>query len=109
MGRSKGTFVAIGLVAVVGCSSPPPPQEPVLIADPPVGGTEGLASGAANTELQRAIQYIKNEKYADAKAHLEKALAEKPDLAEGNYYMGLAVEMLGDKKAAEEYYKKAIA
>lgn len=108
MGRSKRAFVAFGILAVVGCSSTPPPEEPVLTADPPVGGAEGMSTGAANSELQRAIAYIKNAKYEDAKTHLAAALAEKPDLAEASYYMGVANEMLGDKAAAETFYKKAL-
>ncbi len=108
MGRSKRAFVTLSIVAAVGCSSTPPPQDPVLTADPPVGGAEGLASGTVNTEVQRAIQYIKNSSFDEAKAHAEKALAEKPDHPEANFLMGVAVEHLGDKKAAEEWYKKAI-
>lgn len=110
MGRSLRTSIALGIlsIVVVGCSPPPPPEEPVLTADPPVGGAEGLAQGTANTELQRAIAYIKNSKFEDAKKHLEVALTEKPDHAEANFYMGVATEMLGDKKAAEGFYKKAI-
>lgn len=109
MERSMRMLVALGIVSLVACGPPPEPAPPVLTADPPVGGAEGLSSGTASTELQRAIAYIKNEKYEEAKTHLGKALAEKPDHAEANYYMGLSVDMLGDKKAAEVFYKKALA
>ena len=109
MGRSKRAFVAFGMLVIAGCSSTPPPEDPVLTADPPVGGAEGHASGVANTELQRAIAYIKNAKYDEAKTHLQAALAEKPEHAEANYYMGVTAEMLGDKAAAEASYKKALA
>ncbi|MEZ4298172.1 MAG: tetratricopeptide repeat protein [Polyangiaceae bacterium] len=103
-------FLAFTLLTMAaGCSPPPPPEDPVLTADPPAGGAEGLAASAANTELQRAIAYIKNEKFEEAKKHLEAALAERPDHAEANYYMGVTTEMLGDKKAAEGFYSKAIA
>ncbi|MFO0587585.1 MAG: tetratricopeptide repeat protein [Polyangiaceae bacterium] len=108
MGRSKRAFLSLGIVAAVGCSSTPPPQDPVLTADPPVGGAEGLSSGTANTEVQRAIQYVKNGSYAEAKEHAEKALAEKPDHPEATFLMGVAVEHLGDKKAAEDWYKKTL-
>jgi Tfp pilus assembly protein PilF len=99
----------LSIVAAVGCSSTPPPQDPVLTADPPVGGAEGMSSGTVNTEVQRAMAYIKNSKFDEAKTHAEAALAEKPDHPEANYLMGVAVEHLGDKKSAETYYKKAIA
>jgi tetratricopeptide (TPR) repeat protein len=109
MGRSKRTFVAFGVVLAVGCSpAPPEAKDPVLTADPPVGGAEGLSSGAANTEVQRAIAYIKNAKFEDAKKHLEAALAEKPDDSQANFYMGVTAEGLSDKKGAEGFYKKAI-
>jgi tetratricopeptide (TPR) repeat protein len=106
----KTTLIAFGFFTIaVGCTPSKPPEDPVLTADPPVGGAEGLSKGAANTELQRAIAYIKNSKFEDAKKHLEAALAEKPDSAEANFYMGVATEMLGDKKTAEGFYKKALA
>ncbi len=96
-------------MSAAACSAPPPPETPDLTADPPVGGAEGLSSSTLNTELQRAIAYIKNEKYEDAKKHLEAALKEKADHPEANYYMGLSNDMLGDKKAAEGFYKAALA
>ena len=108
MGRSKRAFLSLAIVAAVGCSSTPPPEDPVLTADPPVGGAEGLASGTVNTEVQRAIQYIQNGSYKEAKEHVEKALAEKPDHPEASFLMGVAVEHLGDKKGAEDWYKKAL-
>ena len=83
------------------------PQEP-LVADPPLGASEGAATGASGTELQRGIAYIKNEKYEEAKAHLEKALELKPDSAEASYYLALAKEKTGDRPGAEAAYRKAI-
>jgi tetratricopeptide (TPR) repeat protein len=109
MGHKVRTFLAFGVVLAVGCSPAPEPKDPILTADPPVGGAEGLSSGAANTEVQRAIAYIKNQKFDEAKKHLEAALAEKPDDTQANFYMGVTAEGLGDKKGAEGYYKKALA
>src|SRR5262245_8883979 len=109
MGRSKTTFVAFGvIVALWGCSPAPEAKDPALTADPPVGGAEGLSTGAANTELNRAIEYIKNSKFDEAKKHLEAALAEKPNDDQANFFMGVTMENLGDKKAAEASYKKAL-
>jgi tetratricopeptide (TPR) repeat protein len=110
MSRSKKTLIAFGMLSILaGCTPTPPPKDPVLTADPPVGGAEGLAAGTATTELDRAVAYIKNSKFDEAKKHLEAALAEKPDHAEANFYMGVTSEMLGDAKAAEGFYKKALA
>lgn len=109
MDRSLKGFVALSFVAFAACGPPPPPEDPVLTADPPVGGAEGLSKSTVNTEIERAVAYIKNEKFDSAKEHLGKALAEQPDHPEANYYMGLSLDMLGDKKAAETFYKKALA
>lgn len=102
------TWIALGMLSVVGCTPPPPPEDPVLTADPPAGGAEGLSKGALDTELQRGIAYIKSSKFAEAKTHLEAALKEQPNNAEANFYMGVTTEMLGDKKAAEGFYKNAL-
>lgn len=109
MGRSKRAFLSLVIAAAWGCSSTPQAQDPVLTADPPVGGAEGLASGTANTEMQRAMEYITNQKYEDAKTHLEAALAEKPDHPRANYLMAVTVQALGDKAAAETFFKKSLA
>lgn len=108
MDRSFVGLIALCMLSSAACGPPPPPEDPVLTADPPVGGAEGLSASTVATEVERAIAYIKNEKFEDAKTHLEKALTEKPEHAEANYYMGLSLDMLGDKKAAEGFYKKAL-
>lgn len=109
MGRSKRAFLSLVVAAAWGCSSTPQAQDPVLTADPPVGGAEGLASGTANTEVQRATEYITNQKFEEAKKHLEAALAEKPDHPRANYLMAVTVQALGDKAGAETYFKKSLA
>lgn len=100
---------ALGIAALIGCSSTPPPEEPVLTADPPVGSPEALSDSKVQTEVERAVQYIKNKDFAEAKKHLESALAEQPDHASANHYMGIVNDMLGDKQAAEKHYKMALA
>ncbi|HSN97405.1 MAG TPA: tetratricopeptide repeat protein [Candidatus Nanopelagicales bacterium] len=97
---------ALGLAA---CGAPQQaPTEDPLVADPPAGAEEGAASGAADGELQRGIAYIKNEKYAEAKPHLVKALELKPDSAEAAYYLGVVSEGTGDRQGAEQAYQRAL-
>jgi tetratricopeptide (TPR) repeat protein len=86
-------------------SAPPKPAE--LDADPPLSNAP--SSGPATTEVQRAAAFIKNEKWDEAKSHLDQALAAQPNDAQGNYYMGVVKEKLGDRDGATENYKKAIA
>lgn len=106
--RSRATTLAALALALAACGAPqPPPAEP-LVADPPLGAEEGAASGAADSDLQRGVAFIKNEKWAEAKAHLEKALAAKPENAEAAYYLGLASEKLGDREGAEKAYRQAL-
>jgi Flp pilus assembly protein TadD len=96
-------------VAVAACGgSEPPPRDPDLVADPPMGGAEGPAEGAAVTDFQRAEAYIKNERWADAKTYLERSLAVQPKNAQAQYYMGLVREKEGDTAGAEKSYKAAL-
>lgn len=107
-GRGAAWVIAAGL-SLSACGGPQQeaPREP-LVADPPVGSSEGAAAGAAGTELQRGIAYIKNEKYEEAKAHLDNALELKPDNAEAAYYLALVREKTGDRPGAEAAYRKAL-
>lgn len=103
-------IVAIGLAPLAvfagGCASAPPPAPTELSADPPL---DGANAGRAESELQRAVAFIKNEKWAEAKAHIDVALADRPDDADANYYLGVVSEGLQDTAAAEAAYRKAIA
>lgn len=88
----------------------PPPRDATLTADPPLApsGAPQADDGAATTEVQRGIAFIKLEKYVDAKAHLEIAMSTRPT-AEGAFYLGVAREKTGDRKGAEDAYKRAFA
>ena len=72
---------------------------PVLFLD--------LDDGAAATELQRGVAYIKNDKFPEAKGHLEKSV-ELKKTSEAEYYLGVTLEKLGDKPGAEAAYKEAL-
>lgn len=109
--RGSGSVIGLAL-ALAACGAPQQQESPddvsMLEADPPAGAAQGAATGAAATELQRGVAYIKNEKFEDAKAHLEKALEAAPDSAEAAFYLGVAREGTGDRKGAEEAYKRAL-
>ncbi|AUX22341.1 hypothetical protein SOCEGT47_028420 [Sorangium cellulosum] len=102
----------VSIVALAACAAAcggaqEPPRE-ALSADPPLGGDEAAQQGASATELDRGIAYIKNERYEDAKRHLERALEHEPGSAEAAYYLGLAREKTGDRAGAEASYKRAL-
>lgn len=91
------------------CASAPPKQSDPLVADPPEGGSEGTTKAAATTEIERASAFLQNEKYEDAKQHLEQAIATDPKNPVAHAMMGIAKEHTNDRAGAEESYKKALA
>jgi Flp pilus assembly protein TadD len=94
------------LLALAACAGTDPPREPQLIADPPIGSTSA-DQGAAQTEIQRGVAFIKLEKYDEAKAHLELAMKSHPS-AEAAFYLGVAREKTNDRAGAEASYKQAL-
>lgn len=107
--RTRLALASAVLATLAACSSaPPPPPDPPLLADPPPA-LEGEAA-LGNPELDRGIAFVKNGAYAEALPHLEAGLGARPNSAEANYYLGLALDVGGgDKKRAEDLYKKALA
>jgi Flp pilus assembly protein TadD len=105
----SGLVACAALGMMLSACDPPPPKDPVLVADPPAG-TQGNAAddGAVQTELERGIAYIKNEKYAEAKEHFQKAIAVKPTPS-AYTYLGIACEKTGDRPGAESAYKSALS
>jgi tetratricopeptide (TPR) repeat protein len=94
---------------LAGCGgTEPPPKDPDLVADPPIGASEGIAEGAAQTDFQRAVAYAEKEKWAEAKTYLERALKASPDNAEAHAYMGLVLEKENDLAGAEKSYVAAL-
>jgi tetratricopeptide (TPR) repeat protein len=107
----RGSFVgggvtALFLVALSACT-PEPPREPALTADPPLGAGTVADDGAVQTELDRGIAYVKNEKFEEAKEHFKKALAIKPTPTAWTY-LGVTAERTGDRPGAEDDYKNAL-
>jgi Tfp pilus assembly protein PilF len=99
-----------GVIALAACGAAEPAHEGVLVADPPVAetGAKTADDGAVQTELERGTAYVKNEKFADAKVHFEKAIAIKPT-PDAWTYLGIADEKTGDRAGAEKAYKSALA
>ncbi|MFT3763990.1 MAG: tetratricopeptide repeat protein [Minicystis sp.] len=105
---SCGFPAALALAAVttlVACAGEEPPKAPVLTADPPV--ESAADDGAVQTELERGIAYVKNEKFAEAKDHFKKAISIKPTPTAWTY-LGVTAEKTGDRAGAEDAYKNAL-
>lgn len=58
-------------------------------------------------EMWEGQRQAKNGTWAQALAHFEKALAEKPDSAEAHYNLGICHYRQGDYAKASEFFKKA--
>lgn len=112
-GRTNGASRLVGWVSLAllsaACSATPPPKPAELAADPPLDEHGQVASGEDATELQRAIAFVKNEKWAEAKEHASIVLSHRPDDPEANYYLGVAEDRLGHRDEAVAAYKKALA
>lgn len=104
-GVKRGAFAALlGLAACAGGADGP--RGPELTADPPIGSTSA-DQGAAQTELQRGVAYIKGEKFDEARSHLELSMQSHPT-AEAAFYLGVAREKTNDRPGAEASYKAAL-
>jgi tetratricopeptide (TPR) repeat protein len=107
LGKLAKRFYPALLMALSACSSAQDgPKDPPLTADPPSGGVSA-DDGAATTELERGVAFIKNQKFKDAEEHLARSLQLKPS-GEASFYLGVAKEKDGDKAGAEEAYKQAL-
>jgi Tfp pilus assembly protein PilF len=110
---------ALGVVLGACGGSAPPAQEPGATAATPLPPSMGGAAPAdtspsastdkAGPEVDRAIAAIKANDFRSAKAALEQALHKNPKNGTASYYMGVALENLGDKAGAEQEYKNAMA
>lgn len=100
---SFGWMLAAAM-AMASCT-PEPVREPPLTADPPVASNAD--EGAVQTELERGIEYVKHERFAEAREHFQKAIEIKPTPTAWTY-LGVTAERTSDRGAAEEAYQNAL-
>lgn len=56
-----------------------------------------------------ALEYLKIEKTADARALFEAILADSPDYIGSYYHLAKLLEGIGEKQLAKEWYEKGMA
>lgn len=98
-------FGALALL-VSACSSTPPAKEPdpSLEEKPAQGDPDPNAVAAASSaKVQQGIDAIQKEDFAGAKAVLSEARKEAPNDAQAAYYLGVALQSLGEPAARAEY------
>jgi tetratricopeptide (TPR) repeat protein len=74
----------------------------------PPSDTASAPSDKGGPEVDRAIAAIKANDFRSAKAACEQALHKNPKNGMASYYLGVALENLGDKQGAEQAYKDAM-
>src|SRR5262245_32279561 len=91
--------------------APPASPTPSPSLPPSMAGSSSGASGSSaaksSPEVERAISAIKAGDFRSAKAAAEQALVKNPKDGSASYYLGVALENLGDKPGAEQKYKDA--
>ena len=91
-----------------GGSAPAPetPDNPPPLDDDNEGGG---AVAPSSSKVKEATDAIQAQDFAGAKALLEAAIAENPKDPQAHFYLGVALEGLGDAKGAAGKYEAALA
>jgi Tfp pilus assembly protein PilF len=117
MKTSRWLLVAGALAVPIGvaCSGPSkPPQGPGASSSgsPDAPGTGPASSDTAaapsSPEVQRGINALNDGQLPTARSLFEIAVQKNPNDADATYYLGLANYQMGDKAAAENFYKAAL-
>jgi Tfp pilus assembly protein PilF len=105
-------FSALVLASFSACSGGTASQSPATADNPPPLDDDDSGSGApapaSSGKVKEGMDAIQAGDFAKAKTVLEQAAKENPKDPQAAYYLGVAVEGLGDGKGATEHYKKAL-
>jgi Flp pilus assembly protein TadD len=103
---------ALSLAAACGGASTPPPDN---AANPPPldepgaqGGGGGEVAKPSNDQVKQGIDAIQAQDFEKAKGVLAEARKADPKDPQAAYYLGVALEALGDAKGAAAEYKAAL-
>ncbi len=99
----------LGLV-VLACasSSPPPASDPSLDEPAPSGEARPAAVPASNADVEQGMAFLEKQDFEQAKTVLEAARKKDPKDAQAAFYLGIALEGLGDKAGAVKEYRAAL-
>jgi tetratricopeptide (TPR) repeat protein len=112
---AKCAAAATALVWVAGCGgAAPPAQSPE--PPPPIGSSSAPAASSApsverasSPKVQEGIDAIQSKDFAKARTVLTEARAEHPNDPQAAFYLGVALEGLGEGRKATQQYKQALA
>jgi Flp pilus assembly protein TadD len=97
---------SLGLALCVACGPPPPPAEPDPSLEEPA--QSGPVAAASSAKVQEGIDAIKQEDFAKAKVLLSEARGTSPNDAQAAFYLGVALQNLGEGAEAEKEYQAAL-
>jgi type IV pilus assembly protein PilF len=100
-------WIALGLtLLLVGCAKPPAATD---TPPPPRPANEpGDPDRRATVRLELASLYFQRGQHETALGEIKQALAAKPDLPEAHSLRGLVLSAMGDARAAEESFQRAL-
>lgn len=103
--NSGGALIALSCL-LVGCAGSEPPQTPET--PEPLDSEEEPVAAASSASVQKGIDALKAQDFESAKRILTDAVAKSPKDPQAAYYLGVALEGVGDVDAAVEHYQKAL-
>jgi tetratricopeptide (TPR) repeat protein len=71
-------------------------------------GTDGPAAASSSEDVTKGTAAVKAGDWNGARALFEAAIKKNPKQADAHYYLGLVMDKVGDKPAAEKNYKLAL-
>jgi len=105
-----GALLVMSSVVACGGGTPPAespsPEPPSLEDDDQAAATP--AATASSAKVKEGMDAIQAQDFAKAKAVLEEAVKQSPKDPQASFYLGVAVEALGDAKGAAEHYRHAL-
>jgi len=87
------------LLVLAGCVTTEVGKNPSPVAD---------QNAAAEINLQLGVNYFRQGNLTAAREKLEKAIEQKPNLAQAHSMLGLVYQEIGDPVEAEKQYKRAV-
>jgi Flp pilus assembly protein TadD len=105
-----GLLIAGAAGAACGGGTPPKGQnDAVEPFDDGTGGGGGAVQAASSAKVEEGMKAIQAKDFEKAKQVLTEAEAEAPKDPQAAFYLGVALENLGDAKGAREKYQKALS
>lgn len=103
--RGVVLVAALGLAA---CGGAQPKPDAPLVADP-AGGAGETTDAPPQTDFDRAVALVKQERYEEAKPIFAQVHAAEPKRADAAFFLALTSEKTNDRQGAENAYKAALA